>query len=103
MFGDSTNILDRSLLSFLSVDVQTEKNNLWLGTYGEGIKKLNLTTSETINYTESEGLANNVIYGLLEDADHNIWASTNKGISKFDPQTEMFTNFTVKDGLQSNE
>lgn len=83
--------------------VQTEKNNLWLGTYGEGIKKLNLTTSETINYTESEGLANNVIYGLLEDADHNIWASTNKGISKFDPKTEMFTNFTVKDGLQSNE
>ncbi|MBL7898397.1 MAG: hypothetical protein JNJ99_07665 [Crocinitomicaceae bacterium] len=83
--------------------VQTEKNILWLGTYGEGIKKLNLTTSETINYTESEGLANNVIYGLLEDADHNIWASTNKGISKFDPKTEMFTNFTVKDGLQSNE
>ncbi|MBK7131024.1 MAG: hypothetical protein IPM74_18755 [Crocinitomicaceae bacterium] len=83
--------------------LQTEKNSLWLGTYGDGIKKLNLATSETINYTESEGLANNVIYGLLEDQDGNIWASTNKGISKFSPSTEQFINYTVKDGLQSNE
>lgn len=83
--------------------LQTEKNWLWLGTYGDGIKKLNLSTNETINYTEAQGLANNVIYGLLEDGDGNIWASTNKGISRFSPSTETFTNFTVKDGLQSNE
>ncbi|MBI3136731.1 MAG: hypothetical protein HYZ14_18805 [Bacteroidetes bacterium] len=83
--------------------LQTEKNYLWLGTYGDGIKKLDLSTNETTNYTESEGLANNVIYGLLEDAEHNIWASTNKGISRFNPASELFTNFTVKDGLQSNE
>lgn len=83
--------------------LQTEKGFLWLGTYGEGIKKLNLATNETIIYDESKGLSNNVIYGLLEDVEHNIWASTNKGISKFNPQTEAFINYTVKDGLQSNE
>ena len=83
--------------------LQTDKNYLWLGTYGDGIKKLDLTTSETKNYTESQGLSNNVIYGLLEDNDHNIWASTNKGISKFNPTTELFTTYSIKDGLQSNE
>jgi len=83
--------------------LQTEKNSLWLGTYGDGIKKLDLNTNETKNYTESQGLSNNVIYGLLEDDDHNIWASTNKGISKFNPETEQFTIYTIKDGLQSNE
>ncbi len=83
--------------------LQTEKNSLWLGTYGDGIKRLDLTTNETTNYTETQGLANNVIYGMLEDDQKNIWASTNKGISKFNPENEQFTNYTVKDGLQSNE
>jgi streptogramin lyase len=32
-----------------------------------------------------------------------LWLSTNKGISRFDPQTERFRNYDVSDGLQSNE
>ncbi|MCG8576224.1 MAG: hypothetical protein MI810_15140 [Flavobacteriales bacterium] len=89
--------------SHITCILQTEKNNLWLGTYGEGIKLLNLRSKRTINYTETEGLSNNVVYGLLEDSEGNIWASTNKGISKFNPKTERFTTYGVRDGLQSNE
>jgi len=44
-----------------------------------------------------------VIYGILEDDHGNLWLSTNRGLSKFDPQTETFKNYDVKDGLQSNE
>ena len=83
--------------------LQIEPETMWLGTYGEGIKKLNLKTKETKSYTEVDGLSNNVIYGLLEDQDHNIWTSTNKGLSKFNIKTEQFTTYSVKDGLQSNE
>lgn len=83
--------------------LQTSPGSLWLGTYGEGIKKLDLVTRKTINYTEAEGLSNNVVYGLLQDDDGYLWMSTNKGISKFNPRTERFTNYSVKDGLQSNE
>ena len=83
--------------------LQTEKGFLWLGTYGEGIKKLNLKTKETESYTEDEGLANNVVYGLLSDDDKNIWISTNKGLSKFDTKNKQFNNYTTTDGLQSNE
>lgn len=83
--------------------LQTEKGSLWLGTYGEGIKKLNLSTKDIQSYTEADGLSNNVIYGLLEDEDKNIWTSTNKGLSKLNTKTEQFTTYSVKDGLQSNE
>lgn len=83
--------------------LQTNPDFLWLGTYGEGIKKLDLVTRKTINYTESEGLSNNVVYGLLQDDDGYLWMSTNKGISKFNPISERFSNYSVKDGLQSNE
>lgn len=82
---------------------ETENNTLWLGTYGEGIKKLELNSGEVTIYNESDGLSNNVIYGILVDQKGNIWASTNKGISKFNPTTEQFTTYSVRDGLQSNE
>ncbi len=83
--------------------LQTEPDYMWLGTYGEGVKKLNLITRKTQNYTEQQGLSNNVVYGLLEDEENNLWISTNKGISKFNPSTEKFMNYSVRDGLQSNE
>ncbi len=83
--------------------LQTQEGYLWLGTYGEGLKKLNLSTKETKNYTETEGLSNNVIYGLLNDKLGNLWISTNKGLSKFNIKSENFTNYTTNDGLQSNE
>lgn len=83
--------------------LQTKPGSLWLGTYGEGIKKLDLVSRKTTNYTETEGLSNNVVYGLLQDDDGFLWMSTNKGISKFNPKSKRFTNYSVKDGLQSNE
>ncbi|MEX1002291.1 MAG: adenylate/guanylate cyclase domain-containing protein [Crocinitomicaceae bacterium] len=83
--------------------LQTEPGYMWLGTYGEGLRLFNLKTQEIKSYTEVDGLSNNVIYGLLEDGEGNLWMSTNKGLSKFNPHTEMFTTYSVKDGLQSNE
>ena len=83
--------------------LQTDPGYLWIGTYGQGLMKLNLTNSDVQSWTEEDGLSNNVVYGLLEDDLGNIWMSTNKGLSRFDPINESFTTFTVKDGLQSNE
>ncbi len=75
----------------------------WIGTDGGGINKFNTKSEKFISFTENEGLPNNVIYGILEDDNHNLWLSTNKGISKFDTSNILFKNFTVEDGLQSNE
>ena len=83
--------------------LQTDNIGLWLGTYGNGLMYVNLETNEARSFTANDGLANNVIYGLLEDNSGNIWASTNSGLSKFNIETEMFTNYSIKDGLQSNE
>ena len=83
--------------------LQTDPGYMWIGTYGDGLKRLNLKTNEAESWNETNGLSNNVVYGLLEDNDDNIWMSTNKGLSKFNPETQSFTIYTVKDGLQSNE
>ena len=44
-----------------------------------------------------------MIHGILEDDHGNLWLSTNKGISKFNPADTTFRNYDVMDGLQSNE
>jgi signal transduction histidine kinase/ligand-binding sensor domain-containing protein/CheY-like chemotaxis protein len=55
------------------------------------------------HYGEEDGLPNELIYAILEDDEGNLWLSTNRGLSRFDPQTETFRNYDLGDGLQSHE
>ena len=41
--------------------------------------------------------------GILEDHEGLLWISTNKGVSKFNPNTNTFRNYTESDGLQSDQ
>ena len=76
---------------------------LWLATAGMGINRFDLQEGTFRHFTESEGLSNNMVYGMLSDDTGNFWLSTNNGLSRFSIQDETFTVFTSSDGLQSNE
>ncbi|GAB4499919.1 MAG: hypothetical protein OHK003_17840 [Anaerolineales bacterium] len=76
---------------------------IWFGTYGGGFSRYNPKTDNFTNFTEYEGLSNNVVYGILEDDSGKLWVSTNFGLSRFDPADQTFRRFTASDGLQSNE
>jgi len=80
----------------------TVNNYMWLGT-SWGLNRFNIENEEIKAYTTKDGLPNNLIYSILPDKHGNIWISTNKGISKFDPLAETFCNFSVSDGLQDLE
>jgi signal transduction histidine kinase/DNA-binding response OmpR family regulator len=43
------------------------------------------------------------VYAVLADSENNLWVSTNKGLSRFDPARRTFRNYDANDGLQSNE
>ncbi|MFC1851985.1 two-component regulator propeller domain-containing protein [candidate division CSSED10-310 bacterium] len=76
---------------------------LWLGSKGGGLIKFERNQEVFTSYREIDGLPNDVIYGILEDESGNLWLSSNNGLSKFNPKTEEFKNYDVRDGLQSNE
>ncbi|MBI3194566.1 MAG: hypothetical protein HYZ34_08905, partial [Ignavibacteriae bacterium] len=76
---------------------------LWVGTIGGGLNRFNSNDETFTHYLEEDGLANNVVYGILEDEQNNLWLSTNRGISRFNPATGQFRNYDVDDGLQANE
>lgn len=85
---------------------ESKSGTIWVGTFGGGLNKLIVNKDKTIRfkrYTEKDGLPNNVIKGILDDNQGNLWMSTNNGLSKFNPTSETFQNYDVNDGLQSNE
>jgi ligand-binding sensor domain-containing protein/AraC-like DNA-binding protein len=100
--------LDSISHDFIRVIFEDHDKTLWLGTNGGGLNKLinNNSRGEALRfrcYTEADGLANNVIVGILEDGKGNLWISTKKGLSRFNPATNEFKNFEKSDGLQSDE
>ncbi len=99
---DSTSISNNVALSFCA-DVENPDRYLWIGTKGGGLNRLNKATGRFSHFTTKQGLANNVVYGILPDYEGNLWLSTNKGLSIFNIASRRFRNFDVSDGLQSNE
>ena len=86
---------------------ESTAGDLWVGTFGGGLNKLVQSDGNGldsfISYTETDGLPNNVIKGILEDNMGYLWLSTNQGLSKFNPKEVTFKNYDVNDGLQNNE
>jgi len=94
---------------------EDENQVIWAGTFGEGLNKIVLDHKlkdsdrfqtgnyKVIRYSTNNGLYADVIYGILQDKDKNIWLSTNQGLYKFNPITESFRIYDVEQGLQSNE
>ena len=82
---------------------EDQNGNLWLGTNGGGLLNFNVQEEKFTRYSGKDGLPNNVICGILEDNYGCLWLSTNKGLSRFNPQTATFTNYDLTDGIQSNE
>lgn len=85
------------------------KGDLWIATKS-GLNYFDTHEEKFITFDEKDGLVNNFIYGILLDDKGNPWVSTNGGLSKldledvnYDMDKALFLNFTISDGLQSNE
>jgi len=80
-----------------------QQKYLWIGTNGGGVNRFDLATGKVIRYSVKNGLANDVVYGILSDKDGNLWMSTNNGLSRLDRERKNFRNYNANDGLQGNE
>ncbi|MBI5215408.1 MAG: hypothetical protein HY960_06605 [Ignavibacteriae bacterium] len=79
------------------------QNTVWVGMDGTGLSRLDVASNTFSHFTISDGLPNNVIYGILEDNHGSLWLSTNKGLARYSPETAAIVSYDVPQGLQSNE
>ena len=103
--GDEVKYIKTFLQDFDLISVRKDEilpGILWIGS-SKGLIRFNTVTHAYRLWNEKNGLANNHVYGSLEDSDGNLWLSTNKGLSFFDRKRNRFENYSFQDGLQSNE
>ncbi len=96
-----------------NVNDKTTSTIIWVGT-AYGLNKLVfnnfelITNNKNLNlsvkvYTVENGLPDNSIKSIIEDDEGNLWIGTSNGLSKFNPLTEKFINFSNADGLNGND
>jgi signal transduction histidine kinase/ligand-binding sensor domain-containing protein/DNA-binding response OmpR family regulator len=82
--------------------LEDSRGNIWVGTEN-GLNLFNQQAKQFTLVNDNDGLPNNIIKGLQEDKHGNVWISTNNGLSRYSPIHKTMVNYTVLDGLQSNE
>ncbi len=82
-------------------------NQIWTGSSSYGAWCYDPIKSELKNFrhepSDSNSLTGNVVKNILEDEDGNIWMGTNNGVTKWNPTTQQFKQYTNEDGLLETE
>ncbi len=75
-------------------------DDLWIGTIGDGVLKLNTTTNIMTRYGKKEGFTSTNVFSINQLNNHIIIGSIDEGLFVFNKN--KFTNITKKQGLLSN-
>ena len=78
-------------------------NSLWLATNNYGLVHFNLDDGGSEAFTQADGLANNIIYGIYADDFENLWFSSDYGIMCFNKNTKQVSSFQTQNGITHNE
>ncbi|MEM7587438.1 MAG: ATP-binding protein, partial [Acidobacteriota bacterium] len=91
---------DRTSLSSEEVLVAHEDptGRLWFGTTG-GLNLFDPASGSFRVYRVSNGLANDLVTGIVDGKDGDLWISTKVGLSHFEPETGSFVNYDQGDGV----
>ena len=92
----------REMICFI---IEAADGSLWLGSNGNGVYH-GIRTDDGIafkGYSTRDGLSNDRVRGLAEDASGHIWISTEHGLNVLDPASGRVTPYYREDGLASNQ
>lgn len=87
------------------LDIVIDKNqNVWGGTYGQGVFRLSLNEDDEVlvkrfkhSSNNRNSLVNDFVHCITVDNENNVWIGTEEGVSKLTPgdgQVYSFTNFS---------
>ena len=76
------------------------KGRFWISTASNGLHLFDRALGQIVkSYSTGDGLVSDIVWSIYEDQRGYFWMSTNQGISRFNAESETFTNFSVRTGL----
>jgi ligand-binding sensor domain-containing protein/signal transduction histidine kinase len=77
--------------------LQDRSGQLWIGTWGGGVERFDLTTEFFTRFEHREddaaSLSDDRVQTILESPDGSLWFGTYHGLGRFDPGAGTFTNY----------
>lgn len=80
--------------------IYKNEKGYWFGT-SSGLLHFNQNHLQNPNIVDK--FSNNTVHGILEDLQNNLWASTNQGLIRFHPKTNVGQTYDKKNGLEITE
>lgn len=82
--------------------VDGENGRYYIGSYSNGMLSFS-PDKKQFKAAKMMGDLGTMVYAIVPDDNGALWASTSKGIMKYDLYTKETTNYDISDGLQGNE
>src|SRR5438270_284084 len=79
---------------------EDEKQNLWVGTVGDGLVRI-APDGSVRRFTGGDGIPSQSVFCVAGGKSGAVWACTDQGLAHFDGR--MFRTYTTADGLPSNQ
>ena len=102
-FNPTTRIFSSGFLPATNIhSLMIDQNNLWVGSFTEGLYVININTNRYKTYTNSQdpnSLDNNSIYSIYKDYSGTIWIGTMTGLHTYNAQKDNF-NRIKKDTIK---
>jgi streptogramin lyase len=78
---------------------EDRSGNLWVGTYGHGLLRLERRTGQFKTYqhdpADPHTVSSDIIMRLLEDHDGTLWVISSDGLNRFEKTRERFTTYRL--------
>jgi signal transduction histidine kinase/streptogramin lyase len=85
----------------LEAILEDRDGTIWLGTTGGGLSRLDTESGRFKHYTSSNSrIPSSAVHGVLQDEQGFLWLSTNRGLTRLDPETEIFQTYGPTHGLE---
>lgn len=78
--------------------LKDSKENIWIGTAGEGINLLDKKTNKINRFETNKNIRYQTVTAIIEDNKGLIWFSTKQGIFNFNYTTKTFKNYASLKG-----
>ena len=94
---------DRDLSTESIWAIWPRQDQIWLGTFGGGLLRIDAQGRQLEQWTREQGMPNDVVYRILADRQGRLWMSTNYGLAIFDPDRGNVQQIGRRDGLINQE